>query len=41
MGAVLFLLVGMIAVAIIGVLVYVIARQLNQNSTEDFERRDN
>lgn len=35
------LLIGLIAVAVVGLLVYVIARQIDRNSGEDFERRDN
>ncbi len=41
MGAVFFLVIGMIAVGVIGLIAYVVAKQIHDKSTEDFEQRDN
>ncbi len=37
----LLLFLGLIAIVVVGLLVYVVARQIDRNSNEDFERRDN
>lgn len=37
----LLLFLGLIAIVVVGLLVYIVARQIDRNSNEDFERRDN
>jgi phage shock protein PspC (stress-responsive transcriptional regulator) len=39
LGLIALIVIGVIVV--IGILAYVIARQINNNSEEDFEKRDN
>jgi len=39
LGLIALIVIG--AIVVIGILVYVIARQINNNSEEDFEKRDN
>lgn len=39
LGLIALIIVG--AIVVIGILAYVIARQINNNSEEDFEKRDN
>jgi phage shock protein PspC (stress-responsive transcriptional regulator) len=39
LGMIALIVVG--AIVLVGILVYVIARQISNNSEEDFEKRDN
>lgn len=39
LGMIALIIVG--AIVVVGVLVYVIARQIDNNTHEDFEKRDN
>ena len=39
LGLIALIVVG--AIVLVGILVYVIARQISNNSEEDFEKRDN
>lgn len=41
LGLGLIALIVIAAIVVIGILAYVIARQINDNSEEDFEKRDN
>lgn len=41
LGLGLIVLIVLAAIVVIGILAYVIARQIDNNSNEDFEKRDN
>jgi len=41
LGAGMILLIVVGALVVVGVLVYVVAKQIDNNSHEDFEKRDN
>lgn len=41
LGVGMILLIVLGALAVIGILIYVVAKQIDNNSHEDFEKRDN